>query len=553
MKQLADNFQEFYGPLSPAQRTMFVGMIAAIVLFVGLLFYWALKPDYSLLFGSLPADSANEIVMELEEKGVPYRLEDGGRSIYVPSGDVHSLRINLAAEGFTSSDVQGYELFDANSLGMTDFMQQVNKKRALEGELTRSINSLDQVEFSRIHLVLPERTPFQQTSVQASASVILTLNRGKRLSTEQVEGITALVAGSVQGLNMEDVTILDHNGNRLTDGLESRADSGSGSLQMQLRKKTEDYLTERGQTMLDRVLGPGNSILRVAAEHDFDRLVRESDIIDPDSRTIISEERRTDINNDESSQMVPIDEFTPIDRRGETVITSNRNQESTTQTRNYEVNTTREIYEKTQGEIRRIAGSVLINYKQQYITNDEGERELVSEPYTEEEIAEFREVIRNALGIQPNRGDEITITQMQFHDPMADDPSGWFVDQPTPWGDIFRWGVILVTFGLIVFLIYSIRNRMGAESTSVMFKEEFARDFQDGSGSPEIPEGEEMQNLEDMTEEEQADFINNKLSGSARKQLKQKEYVLEEIRDFVELKPQEAAQVMKAMMSEDED
>jgi flagellar M-ring protein FliF len=550
MDKLSEQYQEFFGPLSPAQRTMFGGMILLVIVFVGLLFYWALKPDYTLLFGSLQPDAAGEIIEELDSQGVRYRLEDNGRSIYVQSDRVHQLRINLASSGFTRNDVQGYELFDANALGMTDFMQQVNKKRALEGELARSINSLEQVEFTRIHLVLPERSPFQQSRVEASASVVLTLKRGMRLRSEQVEGITSLIAGSVEGLDQSSVTVLDQNGNRLTDGLDSHSDFASGSMQMQLRKKTEAYLTERGQSMLDRVLGPGNSILRVSAEHDFDRLVRESDIIDPESRIVISEERRSETDRDESSQLVPIDEFTPIDRRGESVVTSSRDNERTTQTRNYEVNKTRELYEKTQGEIRRVTASVLINYKQRVGVNENGEQVLTNEPYTDREIEEFREVVRVALGIQPGRGDELSITQIEFYDPTANDPRSYFMDQPTPWNDIIRWSVILFTFLLIVALIYNIRKKMGTQETGLVMGyprqtiEEVPMDEGDEESTPK---------LEDMTDEEAADFIDKKISGQARKQLQQKAYVMEEIKDFVELKPAEAAQVIRAMMTADED
>lgn len=548
MNRFFESFQQFFSPLSAAQRTMFTGLVLALVIFVGLLFYWTLQPDYSLLFGSIQTDSAQQIIEVLDEQGIKYKLEEGGRSIYVESDKVHELRIQLASEGFgSSSDVKGYELFDSNALGMTDFMQQINNKRALEGELARSVNSLDQVEFSRVHLVLPERSPFQQTSSEATASVILNLKGGQRLKPEQIDGITALIAGSVEGLEASSVTILDQSGKQHTNGLDSSSDYGSGNLQMQLRQKTETYLTERGQTMLDRVLGGGNSILRVSVEHDFDRLVRESDLIDPDSRMIISEERRSDTNNDETLQQVPVDEFTPVDRRGETVVTSRRDNESTTQTRNYDMNKTREVFEKTQGEIKRLTASVLLNYKQNVETDENGNEVLASEPYQPEEIQEFREVVRLALGIQSERGDELSISQIRFHDPTAVDTYGDFMNQPAFWNDIFRWGLILASFLAIVALIYSIKKRLGAGEPEVMFGLP-GRDFEN------IPLTEkEQQSLEDMSEEEVEDFIDKKLSGKARKQLEQKTYVMEEIKDFVELKPSESAQVLRTLMTIEED
>ena len=545
MGTYSERFQEFFGPLSMAQRSMFVGLVLVIVLFVGMLFYWALKPDYTLLFGSMHAETATEVIEELEDQGIRYRLENDGRSVYVPTEKVHELRLRMASTGVVRSDVKGYELFDENTLGMTDFMQQVNKKRALEGELARSINSLEQVEFSRIHLVLPERTPFQQSSVQATASVILNLKRGTQLNKEQVKGITSLIAGSVEGLELDAVVVLDQAGNRLTDGLSSQDGLASGPMQMQLRQGVESYLTERAQTMLDRALGPGNSLLRVSVEHDFDRLIRESDLIDPDSRTIISEERRTETSSDESSQQVPFDEFTPIDRRGETVVVNNRNDESAIQTRNYEVNKTREIYEKSQGEISRISASVLLNHKQALEENEQGEMVLTSMPYTQEEVNEFREVVRVALGIQPGRGDELTVTQLEFFDPTAIDVDGFYTQQPLQWYDILRWTIIAITFFTIIALIYSIRKRLMAGDTQFLMKLP-ADEYQ------KVPVS-MYEDEEEGDDEEGEDFIDKKLSGKARKQLQEKTYVMEEIKDYVELKPLEAAQVMRAIMTSDED
>ena len=550
MSNLTESFQQFFGPLNNAQRTLFVGLVTAVVIVMGVVFYWALKPDYSLLFGSLRPEAAQEVITQLEEQGVDYRIEGEGSSIMVPSSEVHQLRMKLAAVSSTNSEVLGYELFDANSLGMTDFMQQVNKKRALEGELSRSINSLDQVDYSRVHLVLPERSPFERSAVEATASVIITLKQGMRLDSDQVNGISSLIAGSVEGLNSEAITILDQAGNRLSESSEGSEDIAAGNLQIQLRKTTESYLTERGQTMLDRVLGNGNSILRVSAEHDFDKLVRESDLIDPESRLLISEDRRSETNNEENMQQVPVDEFTPIDRRGESVVVSRRDNETSSQTRNYEVNKTREVYEKTQGEIKKLTASVLINYKQNIEMNEEGEETIVAEPYSEEEIAEFGNVVRTALGMAEERGDELTITQIQFHDPTAVDANGFYSNQPTPWNDIFRWVLIFLTFGTIVALIMNIRKQMGQE------KPEVAMALPDTEPKPmenlELTE-EERQSLEAMSDEEAEDFIDKKLTEKSRKQLEQKAYVMEEIKDFVELKPAEAAHVIRAMMTlEDE-
>lgn len=548
MGAISERIQNFLGPLSGAQKAMFFGLSLIIVLTLVVTFYWALRPEYTLLFGSMQPEAATEVVEELNTRGVSYRLENDGRSIYVEADKVHELRLSMASSGVgSSSDQLGYELFDENALGMTDFMQQVNRKRALEGELARSINNLNQVESSRIHLVLPERTPFEQSSVEASASVILNLSRGAQLNNEQVKGITSLIAGSVEGMSADAVVVLDQSGNRLTDGMNSQSEYANGSMQIQIKQDVESYLTNRAQSMLDRALGAGNSLLQVSVDHDFDRLVRESDLIDPDSRTIISEERRSDVSTNEASEQVPFDEFTPIDRRGETVVTSNQNDESTVQTRNYEVNKTREIYEKSQAEIKRISASVLLNHKQVMEEGEEGEVELTTVPYTQEEVNEFSEIVRVAIGIQPDRGDELTVTQLEFFDPLANDPEGIYTNQPLQWYEIVRWSIIGLTFLAIVGLIYSIRKRLTMGDSQLLMKMPSNANDYSKNGISIIEENEEEM------DEEGEDFIDKKLSGQARKQLEEKTYVMEEIKDYVELKPLEAAQVVRALMTSEED
>lgn len=547
MEKYTQAFQEFFGPLSGAQRAMFIGLVFLIFTVVGGILYWSQQEEQMLLFGSLEPEIAQEIVTELNNRGVDYKLEEGGRAIYVASDRVHELRLEMAPMSGGLSDVKGYELFDQNALGMTDFMQQVNKKRALEGELARTINSLEQVEFTRIHLVLPERSPFEETAVEASASVILNLQKGKKLNDDQVNGITALIAGSVEDLDPMNVTVLDQAGNRLTEEVDSDSEFGFGSTQMQLRQKTEAYLTDRGQSMLDRVLGAGNSILRVSVEHDFDRLVRESDLIDPDSRTVISEEKRQQTNNDELLEPIPVDQFTPANQRGEAVVVADNNNESLVQTRNYEVNRTREVFEKTQGEIKKISASVLLNYKQNIVTNEEGEEVLEYEPYTEQEVEEFREVVQLALGVDTDRGDMLTIKQVEFFDKhfVGSDPQ--LLDQPAPWSDIFRWSLIGVTFLVIVFMIRSIKKGMTdpQEEMATTSNFEMNKELDGAEATMSLPG--------QQSEPTIADAIDQATLGTSSEPevIPQKIYKKHEIEDFVSVKPAQAAQLMRAFLSED--
>lgn len=536
MANLFDQAREFFEPLTLPQRAIFGMLMVIIVVFLVFMFRWIMAPDYSLLFGSLHPDSAQEIVAELDDLKVPYQIEDSGRAVYVPTDQVHELRMKLASKSFNQPNVQGYELFDSNTLGMTDFMQQVNKKRALEGELARSINSLQQVEYTRVHLVLPERSAFQQGNVAASASVLITLKSGQRLTQPQIEGISSLIAGSVEGLDSGGVTILDQNGNRLSDATQNDTELAAGNTHMQLRQKTEAYLTERGQTMLDRVLGPGNSIMRVAIEHDFDRIIRESDMIDPDTRVVMSEERRNDAQTDQTFQPVGVDEFTPIAQRGQTMLVGTRDNEQTVQSRSYDINRTREIFERSPGEIRRVSASVLLNFKKADQPNADGEP--VFTPYTQQEINDLQNVVRNALGLQPGRGDELTITQIQFYDPLLDPQNQFSYEIPINWNEMIRYAVILIALLTVVFLMYNMSRKMPQNALEKTYAAEplYAENQLNPDNQYQKPVIDEN------------DLYQKKLSESARKQLSAKANVVEEIKEFVKSQSDEASNVVRAMM-----
>lgn len=534
MARIIDSFSAFFRPLSAAQKTLFVFFTVGILTITTLLFYWALQPSYAVLFGSLSPDSAQTIVEELESMGVSYELRDNGQSIMVPRDRVYNLRLRFASEGASGADYRGYELFDQNSLGMTDFMQRINKKRALEGELARTINNLSQVESSRIHIVMPERSPFQESTVEPSASVILNLKGSRSLDGDQIRGIGALISGSVEGLNAENVVILDQNGNRISEGILMDKEWTAESANMRLRQSTEDYLTNKGQSMLDRVLGPGNSIVRVTTEHNFDKLVRESDIIDPDSRVVISEEERTSANANE------VQEFRYTVDGEEALPVNVQNDESSVQVRNYEVSKSQERLERTVGEIENITASILLDYKTETTTGENGEEVINAEPYEEQEIEEIRNVMAGALGIQTDRGDLLTVQQIRFQETFSDETSGGFFMEPYSMFELIRWIIVAIVLIVVAVLIYRITNNFSAQSLPLLAKNEFS--------SRELDAGEEDRYLEGETQETDEDLYRKKLSEPA-KELTNVSEVADEVKKFVENNTPEAASYVRSMMS----
>ena len=556
MSAFTDFFGQFFQPLNTAQKVLFGVFAVGIILVFTLLFYWALRPEYALLFGNLGSASAQEIVEDLESEGVNYRLEDGGSSIFVPRSEVHDLRLQFASQGSAASDHDGYELFDESTLGMTDFMQQVNKKRAIEGELARTIGSMSLVEHARVHLVLPERNPFEAQQGEASASVILTIEGGRDLQTSQVEGIASLVAGSVEHLNKSEVTILDQDGNELSDVIHN-GDFASASNQMSIQKEMESYLTEKGQSMLDRVIGPGEAIVRVTTEHDFEQLRRQSENIDPDTRIIISEERRTDRTTDTRSQPIEIDEMTPPGLRNETITTSSSDDESSVTLRNYDVSSHFEEYEKPVGTLDRVSASVLLNYKRETETTDEGEVVVNYEPYTNEELNEIRDVLESALGIRLERGDELAINQFQFHDTEDDLYQQVQYEQPFPYNELLRWLLIFAAIAIAGGLLYGIMRASGQGGEKpFLFKirpevsgteqgqKELPRDHTSESYQPSESSGQEQQG-----EEHSAEIYKSKLTPEAQRRLEAKSKMFEEIKNFAEFKSEDTANLVRSLMA----
>lgn len=456
-----NQLQDFFGVMNSAQKIMFGLLLSLVIIISGAIFFWAQQDEQVLLFGNLNPENANSIVQKLDEKNIDYKISNGGNAIYVPSDKVHSLRLELASYGGGNSETKGYELFDTQSLGMTDFMQQVNQKRALEGELSRSINSLTQVKHSRIHLVLQERSPFEESSVEASASVILTLEPGNRLSSNQTAGIASLISGSVEGLSPNSVVILDQLGNRLSDDTDESSGGDMGSIQMQIKQKSEAYLTEKGQSMLDRVLGAGNSIVRVSVEHDFEKRMREIESINPDSRTVITETNSDQITTDEDREQINATDYTPVEYMDEALIIGTNTIESSTQSRNYEVDRTKEYIEETQGEITNISASVLLNIPLTETVNDDGESIPQEKKYDDVQINDFRDLIAKALGIEGDETDlenKIAISQIVFYyNPYLEN-----IEYQNTQGFNFNyWGriaAILVSLLLAGFLINNVRK-----------------------------------------------------------------------------------------------
>jgi len=395
---MANSFSGHFSQLTtlvkrlPLRQKIGVGIsiIISIIALV-MLVTWANKPTFGVLFSNLEAQDASKIIDKLKQESIPYEIGDGGKAILVPKEKVYELRLQMAGQGLPQTSVVGYEIFDKPSFGMTDFTQKVNYKRALEGELEKTILQLDEVDGANVHIVIPDNALFASEQKKTTASVFLKLKDGAQLNPEAVSGVQRLVAASVEGLDPNDVTIVDSRGNLL-----SRKNDGIDALtaeQYEIQNKVESCVASKAQTMLDAVLGPGNSIVRVNAQLDFNQVEKTTEQYDPNSV----------VQNEQTMQeraAVPGD-------------TSTANSMRTNSVTNYDVGKTVERIVGTTGGIKKMSVAVLVNGKYTSIEKG-GESTVQYTPRTDQEISQLTNIVKTAIGFDNSRGDEVSVVNIPF-------------------------------------------------------------------------------------------------------------------------------------------
>jgi flagellar M-ring protein FliF len=403
-----DPLSEFFSKLSagfsslPRGRKISILVAAVFTLAsIALLVYWTGQVEYRVLFSNLTSEDAGSIVNKLQEKKVSYRLSSGGDTISVPTDRVAELRLELASAGLPQGGGVGFEIFDNKSLGSTEFEQQLNFRRALQGELARTINSLEEIQQSRVHLALPKESLFLEQQKKATASVTVKLKQGKTLRQSQVEGIARLVASSVEGIHPEDVIIVDSRGNILSTPQTDSKLAKMTNAQVDFQRAAERDLATRIQSLLENVVGKGKAVVRVAADMDFRVTEKTEENFDPESPVMRSVRRQTEKRAQPVSAKASSD--TP-------------EEEKLDETINYEIN---KVVNKTVmpvGEIQKLSVAVLIDGI--YSKNEKGAE--VYQPRQKKDIDALEELVRKSAGINATRGDQVVVTEMPFSKVDAD-------------------------------------------------------------------------------------------------------------------------------------
>jgi len=410
--------------LGPSRLAVMGAILMSLLLFFVFISVQISTPQMTLLYSELSSSDSGAIAAKLEEVGISYEISPDGSRVLASEDNIGRARMLLAEAGLPNGGSMGYEIFDKQSgFGTTSFVQNVNMVRALEGELARTIGSLDNIRSARVHLVLPQRELFSRESRPSSASVFLGVRPGAAVERKQVVAIQSLVASAVPELKVANVSVIDSEGALLAKG--EGQDEESLSLKAEeLRRGFESRMTEKVEDQVGRVVGYGNVRAIVTAEMNFDRISTSEELYDPE--TVVRSSQVTEENSTERegvSNDVSVENNLPgvggdllLDESPSAE--SNRLEEIT----NYEVsktvrNTVREV-----GEVKKISVAVVVDGR--YTENEEGDK--VYEPRSEQEIERIASLVRSAVGYDEDRGDVIEVVNLQFaqieaYDELLDD------------------------------------------------------------------------------------------------------------------------------------
>jgi flagellar M-ring protein FliF len=413
LKEIGGSLLERLRALSPARLFVLLGLVGAgVAIGVVSLLWMSREAEQSVLYAHLTMDDAAAMASKLKEMGVPYRLEGDGTTILVPASMVHDMRLRLATEGLPRGGGAGFELFDQRNFGMTEFMQKLNYRRALQGELARTISQLDAVHSARVHIVLPEKSLFLEQQDKPTASVVLKLAPGRRLTPEQIRGIAHLVASSVEGLSAEAVTLVDHNGEQLRQEVQDPARLSLSEEQQAYQRTLERTLERRAQGLLARAIGQDKVLVRVSAELDFQRIERAEERYDADNPAVRSEQRSKEVGSGPGFWAIGVPGVRSNVTSGAEVEQQGTNTASReSETINYEVSKVVSKIVAPSGEIKRLSVAVLVDGAYQPGAQP-GETTYV--PRTEEELAKFRDMVKSAVGYNEARGDRVEIANIPF-------------------------------------------------------------------------------------------------------------------------------------------
>ncbi|WP_447973792.1 flagellar basal-body MS-ring/collar protein FliF [Nitrospira sp. Kam-Ns4a] len=460
-----------FAALPMARRlTIVIGLAAAVAALVAVAL-WSQQPELQVLFSGLSPDDAGAIIEKLKEAKIPYEVGAGGGSILVEAARVHELRLQLASQGLPHGGGVGFEIFDRNTIGMSEFVQKLNYRRALQGELARTIAQLPEVERARVHLAVPERRLFSSEQERPRASVVLSLRRGASLSKAQTQGIVHLVASSVEGLQPGAVTVVDGHGRLLSEAADDGPTRLSGS-QLEYQRSLEKDIEQRIQTMLERIVGAGKAVVRVSSVLDFRQVELTEERFDPNGQVVRSEQRQSEKTSGSATNSGPAPApaaggppgvasnvpgaGAPAEAEGP-VQASSQSSQTKHETVNYEISRTVSRIVEPVGTIKQLSVAVLVDgtYEMPKEGNQAGGKRIYI-PRSEADMKQIEEIVKMAMGFSAERRDQVEVVNIPFDVEAEEGPGATAeagVSALTAAAPYVRYGVAVLLFVLILLIV----------------------------------------------------------------------------------------------------
>ncbi len=484
----------------PLSRKLSLAAVTVISLTLfAVIIIQAKHADYQLLYANLSEKDAGSVVTWLKGQRIDYQLKNGGKNIWISADRIYETRLDLAANSIPSGGGVGFEVFDKQSFALTDFVQKVNYTRALQGELARTVTSLAPVESTRVHLALPEKRLFKNQQKLTTASVIVTLVPGRTLDKAQVQGIIHLISGSVTGLSAENVTVINANG-KILEGLDTDKDEQHISVDMlAFQQEVEHRLELRAQDLLDKTMGYGKAMVRITAQLDFAKVEKTEELYDGDDPVIRSQQVQDESNGSKSSGGIPgVQSNLQGNTQGQVVSGPASNKSSSII--NYEISKTVSKIVNPVGTVKSISVSVLIADKSAPATEEGGEPVLT--PRTEKEIKAIETMVATALGLDKERGDNISVTSMPFMDKAEEE----LVAEGMPQNLLYEYlpllKIGLLSVGVLLFYFFLVRPIIKTMKGEVTAHNKTIAELEKEALEREKAAAEEQKELEEPEEEE---------------------------------------------------
>ncbi len=515
-----ENIKELWDNLDNKAKIMIgAGTLLVLVVF-GYLILSGNSSVYTPLFSDVTSEEAGKIVNSLQDKGVPYKITDGGGTIEVPESQVHQARMELAAEGLPTQGVVGFEIFDESQFGVTDFERKVNYYRAVGGELSRSIKVMRGVDYAKVQITAPKDSIYLDEKRSSSASVLIQLDAGYRMGESQISSITNLVASSVQNLSPSEVTVIDTKGNLLSaEGSGGNSNNQVSKENLEIQQDFEDSLEKDLKSMLTKVLGPDNFSVNVSAKMNFDQRETESKTYTPveDGEGIVRSEEISEETSETTSQSnggAAGTESNIPEYQAEGNGNQSSQQESTNTVTNYEINEKIEKRVYAGGEVERLTVSVMVD----------GQKD-------QELLSRIQESVESAIGADPERGDQVTVNSFNFDNSLEQEiAQAKEAQASSKRNQMYIYGgliiVIIIILSIIIFMI--------------------KRSYSATSSTPQVQRG-QMVDYETDHEEETGSISKPSLS----EEEKQKKQLTEELGEVVSDQPEDVAKLLENWLMED--